>query len=276
MENPTVSVIIPTYNRADMLVKAIRSVLEQSYQDFEIIIVDDCSTDNTEQVVKFLGDTRVKYIKLNCNSGGSFKPRNLALNTASGRYIAVLDNDSLWLSKDKLKMQVEFLDNNPDYVLVGTNGVSLNLNGEIVAYVNYPTSDEGIRSKILARNCFFHPSVMYRNEAAKTVGGYHKFGAKPYENYSNDYELMLALGCINKVTNLPMYGAGSVLTPRNFNFKERYGFMTSFISLIKRHRFLYPNYCYSVMYWFITMMLDIAALRWLKNKVVRSITNGRT
>ena len=105
---PTVSVIIPTYNRASLLPRAIHSVLNQTYQDFEVIIVDDCSTDNTEQVVASYKDSRILYICLDQNSGSSAKPRNIGLKQATGKYIALLDSDDEWLPENLEKQVTKF------------------------------------------------------------------------------------------------------------------------------------------------------------------------
>lgn len=104
---PVVSVIIPTYNRVHLLRRAIQSVLNQTYQDFEIIIIDDGSIDNTEEVVKKFQeqDKRVRYIKHEENKGGS-AARNTGIKNAKGKYIAFLDSDDEWLPT-KLEKQIE-------------------------------------------------------------------------------------------------------------------------------------------------------------------------
>ncbi len=102
--NPTVSVIIPTYNRANLVSRAIKSVLNQTYQDFEIIVVDDCSEDNTEEIVKSFNDSRIRYIKHKKNKGGS-AARNTGIKRARGKYIAFLDDDDEWLPS-KLEKQI--------------------------------------------------------------------------------------------------------------------------------------------------------------------------
>ena len=106
-KKPTVSVIIPTYNRAHMVARAIQSVLSQTYQDFEIIVVDDASTDNTQEVVKefMFRDKRVRYIKHEKNKGGS-AARNTGIKNAQGEYIGFLDSDDEWLPT-KLEKQIE-------------------------------------------------------------------------------------------------------------------------------------------------------------------------
>jgi len=94
---PEVSVVIPTYNRAGLLPQAINSVLSQDYGDFEIIVVDDGSTDDTQDMVNGLHNNRIRYIRLPENSGGSSKPRNVGLKATRGKYIAFLDSDDEWL-----------------------------------------------------------------------------------------------------------------------------------------------------------------------------------
>ena len=109
VRNPIVSVIIPTYNRAHLIDKAIKSVLNQTYQDFEIIVVDDGSTDNTNEVLKNFTDSRIHYIFHTSNLGVS-AARNTGIKTSQGEYIALLDSDDDWLP-EKLDKQVDVLQN---------------------------------------------------------------------------------------------------------------------------------------------------------------------
>ncbi|WP_019505063.1 glycosyltransferase family 2 protein [Pleurocapsa sp. PCC 7319] len=99
-----ISVIIPTYNRADLIPRAIASVTKQTYQHLEIIIVDDASEDNIASVVQSIKDSRIKYIRHQTNLGGS-EARNTGIKNAQGKYIAFLDSDDVWLP-DKLKLQL--------------------------------------------------------------------------------------------------------------------------------------------------------------------------
>ncbi len=110
-KNPTVSVIIPTYNRAHLIGRAIQSVLNQTYRDFELIIVDDGSTDKTDDIIKEFKkkDERIKYIKHDKNRGGS-AARNTGIIIAKGEYIAFLDSDDEWF-KRYLEKQVENIKN---------------------------------------------------------------------------------------------------------------------------------------------------------------------
>jgi len=103
--DPIVSVVIPTYNRAHVLTRAIQSVLNQTYQDFEIIVVDDHSTDNTEEVVKSFNDPRIRYIRHEENRGAA-AARNTGIMVAKGEFIAFQDSDDEWLP-EKLEKQMQ-------------------------------------------------------------------------------------------------------------------------------------------------------------------------
>jgi len=107
-----VSIITPTYNCAKFIGKTIESVIAQTYTDWELLITDDCSVDDTEQIVNryVIVDSRIKYIKLNENMGAAMA-RNDAIRRASGEYIAFLDSDDLW-NKDKLEKQLKYMNKN--------------------------------------------------------------------------------------------------------------------------------------------------------------------
>lgn len=109
MNNPVVSVITPVYNAENFLKETIDSVLNQSYDDFEFLLIDDCSTDKSADIVKNYAekDSRVKYIKLQENSGAAVA-RNTGLENAQGRYIAFIDSDDVWYPQ-KLEKQLTFM-----------------------------------------------------------------------------------------------------------------------------------------------------------------------
>lgn len=130
--NALVSIIMPSYNTGRFIAETINSVLAQTYENWEIIIVDDCSTDNTDEIVaEYLRDERIRYFKNEKNSGAAVS-RNRALREARGEWIAFLDSDDLW-SPDKLEKQVGFMEKN----------------GYRFSYTNYIEIDE--ESKPLGR-----------------------------------------------------------------------------------------------------------------------------
>ena len=117
MSIPKVSVVIITYNRARFLPEAIESVIAQSFTDWELIVVDDASTDNTKGVVEKYSsvDSRIKYYR-NPENLNISKSRNRGIELSKGKYIAVLDSDDIWCDIEKLKLQYSFLESNLDHV----------------------------------------------------------------------------------------------------------------------------------------------------------------
>ena len=121
-----VSIIMPSYNTAKFISETIKSVLAQTYTNWELIIVDDCSTDNTDEVIKpYLSDPRIYYIKNEANSGAAVS-RNRALREARGKWIAFLYSDDLWLP-EKLEKQILFMKKN-DYHFSYTNYIEIDEN----------------------------------------------------------------------------------------------------------------------------------------------------
>ncbi|MDA2921966.1 glycosyltransferase family 2 protein [Patescibacteria group bacterium AH-259-L07] len=123
--HPLVSIIIPTYNQGDLLPRALRSVLKQTFQDFEIIIVDDGSVDNTKKIVEEFQkkDGRIKYFWQK-NSGGAAKPKNVGIRNSLGEYIAILDSDDEWFPQ-KLENQINLFktSNNSRLGFVSCNAI---------------------------------------------------------------------------------------------------------------------------------------------------------
>lgn len=123
-----VSIIMPSYNTAKYIAESIQSVLAQSYKEWELLIVDDCSTDNTDEVVKsYLSDERIKYLKNEKNSGAAFS-RNRALLEAKGKWITFLDSDDLWM-QDKLSKQINFMEEH-GYSFSYTNYAEIDTDGK--------------------------------------------------------------------------------------------------------------------------------------------------
>lgn len=232
--NPSVSVIITTYNRACLVGRAIQSVLSQIYKDFEIIVVDDGSTDNTEEVLKSFSDGKIRYIHHKKNLGG-YAAFITGLKIAKGEYIAILDDDDFWMDGDKLKRQVEFLNASPEYVLVGTNIVATDEKGIELFHCIYPGKDNEIRDRLLVQNCFAHSSVVYRKRAAMKLGGYDRV---------DDYELWLRLGTVGKLANIPICGVKYLFAPKGNIFQ----LALEELKLINKYRHNYPNYWKAI--WF--------------------------
>ncbi|MGY3568463.1 glycosyltransferase family 2 protein [Vibrio paucivorans] len=129
MMNEIVSVIIPCFNSEDVIEKSVNSVLEQTYQNIEVLIVDDGSQDSTLDVLKKYDDPRLHVYSLPNNTGSPTKPRNIGISKATGKYIAFLDSDDFW-EPNKLEVQLKFMRENKSpfcctsYTVIGSNGLN--------------------------------------------------------------------------------------------------------------------------------------------------------
>ena len=166
----TVSVILPTYNRAHVVSRAIRSVLEQTYEDFELIVVDDGSTDSTEEVVRSFDDRRIRYIRHKQNKGRS-AARNTGIKIAKGEYIAFQDSDDEWLP-EKLEEQMEVFKTSSPQVGVVYTGFYLFYDDKkiYIPSANVKTKDGNIYDELLKGNFVGTPAAVVRAECLKKVG----------------------------------------------------------------------------------------------------------
>ncbi len=155
--NELVSIIMPSYNTAQYIGESIKSVQAQTYENWELIIVDDCSTDNTDTAVDpFLSDERIRYLKNSRNSGAAVS-RNYALREAKGKWIAFLDSDDLWLP-DKLEKQINFMTEN-NYKFTYTD-YKICLNGSWLPYIY--TGPSVVNKRKMKNYCYFSTiTVMY-------------------------------------------------------------------------------------------------------------------
>lgn len=173
---PAVSIVLPTYNRGDMLVNTLPKILNQTYENFELLIVDDGSTDNTKEVLKLFADDRIKYIELEQN-GGQSKARNIGIQNASYNYIAFADSDDFW-NETKLEVQMDRLlrefasgfcycaytyhrEDESELVVPRKNIAKVRKEGYI-----YP--------ELLRRNLVGAPSLVVKKECIDTIGGFNE------------------------------------------------------------------------------------------------------
>jgi len=237
--NPRVSIIIPTYNRVKMLEKSIESVFAQSYKDWELIIIDDASNDETEERMKQLSsrEKSVRYMRIPKIVGkGISEYLNIGLRNSKGEYIARIDDDDFWCHKDKLKMQVEFLDANPEYVVVGGGVILVDENGtELFRYLKKET-DEEIRRFALFSNPFTHATVMFRKETAIKLGGYRIM------KHVEDMELWLRMGKVGKLYNMKEYFITYMTAGQNKSFLQQRENSRTVVDVVKMHGKHYPNF----------------------------------
>ena len=160
------------FNGEPYLHDSIASVLDQDFIDFEFIIIDDCSTDNTAKIISTFGDKRIKYYK-NEDNVGQTKSLNLGLYKSNSKYVARIDADDLF-KPSKLSTQYKYMEKHPDIAACGTGSVKINDVGEKVGIRISPTSHEEITFTMLYRSPMIHVSILMRRECIISLNGYNE------------------------------------------------------------------------------------------------------
>ena len=175
---PLVSIILPSFNGARFLKEAVDSIVQQTFQDWELILVDDGSTDHTPDIMKGYQDPRIRYLKNEGNKGLVYS-LNRAIEASAGRYIARMDADDI-SQPERLEKQVIFLELHPEIAVYDARQQFIDDTGTPTGFFNSDiTGSENIRRKMPWFNCMGHPSVMMRAEIAKT----YRYRKVVYEDY---------------------------------------------------------------------------------------------
>lgn len=198
--NPLVSVVMPVFNGARYISGAIDSILTQDYQDFEFIVVDDGSTDQTSILLSSVSDPRIKVITHKTNLG-IVSSLNDGVLYSKGKYIARMDCDDLCDPK-RFTIQVEFLDHHLDYAAVGSFVRIINPSGKTLYTIEQPTRNLAIKTHLLHDSCIAHGSVMMRRSALDEVGLYSD---NKDVIHAEDYDLFVRLASTYKLGNIPEY-----------------------------------------------------------------------
>lgn len=168
-----ISVIIPTYNREKTILRALQSVLDQTYSSLEVLVIDDCSTDSTADIVKSVSDERVRYIALEKN-GGPSNARNVGVQMVSGEWIAFQDSDDCW-HKNKLEMQMAYAKEYSEFAMVYCMSMNYFQDGRALVIPHEPLPDimEGsMMYTLLQRNVIDTPTMLIKRECFLEAGGF--------------------------------------------------------------------------------------------------------
>lgn len=196
MSTPAISVILAVHNGGPLLDEAIHSILAQTFTDFELLVIDDGSTDDSYNRAAAFKDSRIRILRNETNIGLT-RSLNRGLAEARGEFVARQDADDISLP-GRFAAQVEFLRANRFVVLVGTSAIRINPKGGRIGTNDLPTTHEAIRWASLVDNPFLHTSVMFRRAVVQELGGYD-------EEFSvcQDYALWNKLAAKHRVANLP-------------------------------------------------------------------------
>jgi glycosyltransferase involved in cell wall biosynthesis len=241
--SPRVSVLLPTYDERDRLPDAVDAVLDQTFESFELLVLDGGSTDGTRSFVRSVDDDRVRLVEL--DGLGLAASLDAGLDEARGEYVARVDADTVPVP-DRLAEQVAVLDDDPDCVVLGgamryvprdvddedgTDGDD----SERGQVLTQPPDDVGIRRQLVAHNAFLHPTVMFRTRVARACGGYREY---PFE----DYELWTRLLRHGTGRNLQRVLAREYLRPDSVmgetdNWTRLACNLRCGLLMLRRHRF---------------------------------------
>ena len=196
MSVPMITILMPAFNARKYIRAAIDSVLQQSFTAFELVIVNDGSTDDTKEIIETFTDPRIRL--LNQPHGGVSGALNTGLAVAKGKYIARFDADDICYA-DRLEKQFVFLEMNPAYVIVGSDADYMMENGEYLFHFSCIGHEhDDLLDKLYFYCPFIHSSVMYLKEAVLKAGGY-----SPAAHNFEDYLLWTQLTQYGKLYNLP-------------------------------------------------------------------------
>ena len=191
-----VSVLMPVYKGEAHLKEAINSILNQSFTNFEFVILNDASPDNSEKIILSYNDPRIVYRKHEQNKG-LIGALNSGLEICKGKYIARMDQDDI-ADLNRLQLQYDFMEKNPDYILLGTQSAIIDSNDKL----QNPTTDKEIRAKLVYTTAFVHPTVMLR----KSMLDENNLRYNEQYKHAEDYGFWIDLAAYGKMANLPEIG----------------------------------------------------------------------
>lgn len=199
-QKPLVSIIMPVYNGAFFLVEAIESIMSQTFQDFEFIMVNDGSTDKTGKIIEYyknLYPDKIRYFNID-NRGGAFAAINLVVKETRGEFIALMDSDDISMP-ERLEKQVAFLRDNLEIIILGTQANIIDKNGELIGKKRLPITNREIKKEFAFSHPMVHPSCLIRKSLLpyQTHIYENKFGV------NDDYYTFFKLLNYGQFANLP-------------------------------------------------------------------------
>lgn len=197
MISPKITVFMAAYNVSGYIAESISSILNQTFKDFEFIIIDDGSTDDTALIVKKFNDSRISFIQNDGNKGIPFT-RNRLLELAKGEYIAILDSDDI-AYPERLQLQLDFFSSHPEAALCGGHGKIIDENGIETGTEIIVATDDSINMRMLFGNPFINSSTMFKTEIFRALSGYKNFAL------AEDFDLFIRISEKHKVRNIDVF-----------------------------------------------------------------------
>lgn len=212
MKKSKVSVIMPVYNGERYIREAIKSILNQTYKNFELLIIDDCGQDKSMDIVRAYAkiDDRIRIIYNRSNKGIAYS-RNVGLDVCDGEYIAIMDDDD-YAFNYRLSKQVEFLDNNPQYDVVGGKAKWIDGEGRVIKpEIDLLKDEKKIKTMFLFFNIFNNSEVMFRKEIVDKYNIRYEDGLLGME----DFKFWIRVSKISAISNIDDLILLHRMTPNN-------------------------------------------------------------
>jgi glycosyltransferase involved in cell wall biosynthesis len=234
-KKPIVSILMATWNRARLIGEAIESVRRQTFVDWELLVIDDGSPDNTAEVMAEWEkkDARIKYLKFP-RIGNIAGVSNAGLREARGEFVAILDDDDYWIDDRKLEKQVAFLREHPNYITCGGCFVTVDAHGRETGRLRKPETDAAIRRVMLSANAVANSTSLFRREPA----GLYDETLPQFA----DWDFFLRLGTRGKLYNFPDYFLGYRMWDDSSSFRNQRKNADAALVIIDRYRNNYPGY----------------------------------
>jgi len=277
-EEPLVSIIIPCFNSEKTITDAVNSILAQTYSNYEIIIVDDASTDKTQEIcLKLSGENnKIKYFRLEVNSGGPSYPSNFGVSKSNGDYVAFLDHDDEWLP-EKLKKQISFLvENNFDmascYILSFGNGKE-----QILKIIQKPP----YLGEILQRNFLTSLStIVIKKDIFEKIGGFDTVlkGPQDWDFYINFFTKGFNFGYIKEVLAKHINLKNSLSSTTSFDRfeKDRLYMFNKYVNFYKKDNKVFSNYLRSVGIQYLSLNRKNEALKMMYESIKKNPFNFKS
>jgi len=199
--SPEITVLMSVYNGEPFLCESIESILNQTFDNFEFIIIDDASRDSSRKIIASYDDPRIRLVE-NSNNIGLTSSLNKGSAIAEGEYIARMDADDISYPQ-RFEEQINFLDKNIDVGVCGTMAQFIDSKGKVLRSVyneKIMRKDGDMKAQLLFRPCFLHPTVMYRSQLIKSNGTMY---AEIHGGYAQDYHLWYELSYLCEFANIP-------------------------------------------------------------------------
>jgi glycosyltransferase involved in cell wall biosynthesis len=242
MPQPKVSILMLTYHRPRMIARAISSLCNQSFADWELIIVQDGFNPDTDRLLQewLARDSRIQYFPRG-TTGSIAEASNFGLSRAQGEYVAILDDDDYWISADKLQRQVDFLDRNPDHVACGGGYILVDEQESPLGMYFKPECDADIRARALLANPIANSTALFR----RVVNGRPVRYDTAVRQFA-DWDFWLSLGAMGKLYNFPDYLAHYALWDGGSSFRNQKSNARAAIRIVCKHRRQYGGFALAI------------------------------